>query len=70
MNGPQSPETIDVLSVQSPAENREVDTGSSPKVGFVEGRRPCFDDETGALLRSRLLAATLILGVLLTAIFL
>jgi eukaryotic-like serine/threonine-protein kinase len=40
-----------------------------PKVGFVEGTRPGFTDETASLLRSRLKAAALVLSILLGAAF-
>jgi len=43
---------------------------SKAKVGFLAGRRPRFDDETGKLLRSHLAAATLILLLVLAAAFL
>lgn len=42
---------------------------SRAKVGFVEGDRPAFADETAALLRRRLTAATLTLAVVLAAVF-
>jgi serine/threonine-protein kinase len=42
---------------------------SRPNVGFVEGSRPHFSEETAGLLRSRLTAATLVLFVLLAATF-
>jgi serine/threonine-protein kinase len=43
---------------------------SRADVGFVVGSRPKFADETADLLRRRLTAATLVLGVALTAAFL
>jgi eukaryotic-like serine/threonine-protein kinase len=42
---------------------------SRPKVGFVEGTRPHFSDETASLLRSRLQAATFVLSVILALTF-
>ncbi len=42
---------------------------SQGKVGFVEGDAPNFADETAALLRGRLTAATLALLVVLAAVF-
>ena len=42
---------------------------SKANVGFVEGDRPKFTDETASLLRSRLTAATLALTVILAAAF-
>jgi eukaryotic-like serine/threonine-protein kinase len=40
---------------------------AKPKVGFVEGTRPKFSEETASLLRSRLKAASLVLTILLFA---
>ena len=42
---------------------------SQAKVGFVEGTRPQFADETAALLRDRLRAATLVLSIILALAF-
>jgi len=42
---------------------------SRPKVGFVEGTRPHFSDETATLLRSRLQAAAFVLSVILVLTF-
>ncbi|MGA2797730.1 MAG: serine/threonine-protein kinase [Thermoguttaceae bacterium] len=42
---------------------------SRPKMGFVEGTRPHFTQETAGLLRQRLQAAALILSVLLAVTF-
>ncbi|MCR4414540.1 MAG: protein kinase [Thermoguttaceae bacterium] len=42
---------------------------SRPHMGFVKGTRPQFADETAALLRGRLQAATLVLSILLAMVF-
>jgi eukaryotic-like serine/threonine-protein kinase len=42
---------------------------SRPSMAFVEGTRPQFSEETAALLRSRLQAATLVLSILLAVAF-
>ena len=42
---------------------------SRPKMGFVEGTRPRFSQETAGLLRHRLKAAALILSILLAVAF-
>lgn len=51
-----------------PSPKRSADS-SRPKVGFVEGTRPHFSDETATLLRSRLQAATFVLSVILALTF-
>ncbi len=47
---------------------RPVDV-SGPRVGFVEGTRPRFADETAGLLRTRLQAAALVVSILLFLAF-
>ncbi len=42
---------------------------SRPKMGFVEGTRPRFSQETAGLLRHRLQAAALVLSIVLAAAF-
>jgi serine/threonine-protein kinase len=49
--------------------NKQADEVSRPNMGFVEGARPQFSDETAGLLRGRLQAAALVLSVLLSAAF-
>lgn len=55
-------------SKRSPREER-TQAVSRPKMAFVAGARPQFTDETAALLRSRLQAATLVLSILLAFAF-
>jgi len=43
---------------------------SQAQVGFVDGRKPKFSDETAALLRSRITAAALLMSVILSLAFL
>jgi len=52
----------------TPSPGRPGDS-SRPKVGFVEGTRPHFSDETASLLRSRLQAATFVLSVIMALTF-
>ena len=67
MNPPNQPEpSIELIHdpQSEPFRQRSVDV-SRPRMGFVEGTRPHFSDETAGLLRSRLQAATLVLSILL-----
>jgi len=62
--------TAEVVAQRSTAPRGGSQTGvSRPKVGFVEGTRPRFTDETAGLLRSRLTAAALVLSILLAVTF-
>jgi hypothetical protein len=69
----QSPKTATASRAPSPSaqEQPQRPLGDSPhaKVGFVEGERPRFADETAQLLRSRLMACTLIISATLAAAF-
>ena len=48
---------------------RRVTDVSRPGVGFVQGTRPRFADETASLLRTRLQAAAIVVSVLLLVAF-
>ena len=69
-DSPQPDQTVDLSSSPKlvPPEKR-VEEVSRPNMGFVEGTRPQFSDETAGLLRGRLQAAALVLSVLLAAAF-
>jgi len=58
--------TPETRSLPSASRGAEV---SRPNVGFVEGTRPGFSEETAGLLRSRLKAAALVLSVVLAVAF-
>jgi len=70
MNDPTLPAaTVDLppnSKLLPPTRAEEV---SRPNVGFVEGNRPQFYDETAGLLRARLQAAALVLSILLAVAF-
>lgn len=55
---------------QTPPALQRCNRESCPNVGFIEGARPDFSDETAKLLRSRLQAATLALSIVLVLVFL
>jgi eukaryotic-like serine/threonine-protein kinase len=62
--------TVDSPSpYRAPASGGKHSDVSRPKMGFVEGVRPHFSDETASLLRSRLTAITLALSIVLLTSF-
>ncbi len=62
--------TRDAVSPLQPLSRERMRSDTSrPNVGFVEGARPRFSDETAGLLRSRLTAITLVLLLLLALMF-
>src|SRR5574340_666900 len=54
----------------SPPQGKSTAKVSRHMMGFIEGTRPHFSDETAVLLRSRLQAATFVLSILLALAFL
>ena len=61
--------TVDLTTPFVPPPKMRRGDISQPNVGFVEGTRLRFSDETAGLLRSRLTAVTLILSVILALAF-
>jgi len=74
MSASNRPDPLEPTMVHPPAKGppsrgkRPVDV-SGPRVGFVEGTRPRFADETAGLLRTRLQAAALVVSILLFLAF-
>jgi eukaryotic-like serine/threonine-protein kinase len=74
MSLPDPPEALKPTVASTPkgpppsAPRRSADVPKA-KVGFVEGPRPRFSDETSALLRTRLEAASLALSIILAVVF-
>ena len=68
-SGPVEP-TIVFESRSDPSSSQgDLPEVSKAKIGFVEGTRPRFADETAQLLRGRLTAASLALSIILLAVF-
>lgn len=68
-NQPPDPAIDQTIDSLPPLPRESVSRISRPAMGFVEGGRPHFSDETATLLRSRLQAATLVLSILLALAF-
>jgi eukaryotic-like serine/threonine-protein kinase len=63
------PTIIHELSVDAPQTNDTSAEVSRAQVGFVEGNKPRFSDETALLLRNRLKAVAFVFLIVLTAAF-